>query len=157
MSKTKILLIFSLVFASFRLAAEEDPFAAANDDSFRDVAGELRCPTCTGLSVLESDAGFSVQIKDQVKVQMDEGKSKAEILDFFVERYGPWILREPPKTGFNMVAWAVPFGVLIFGPIVVWFFVWRKRKVVATFGVRSADDILTEMKSELERLKGVQS
>ena len=48
---------------------------------FRDVAGELRCPTCTGLSVLDSDAKFSVQIKDEVREQLEKGVENAVCLD----------------------------------------------------------------------------
>src|SRR5689334_3500058 len=87
-----------------------------NDPYFRDVAKELRCPTCTGLSVLESDASFSVQIKDQVKEQIGLGKNKEQIVSYFVDRYGPWILREPPKQGFNLLAWLVPSLLLCLGP-----------------------------------------
>lgn len=125
-----------------------------NKDFFKDVAGELRCPTCTGLSVLESDAGFSVQIKDQVKEQIGSGKSKEDILEFFVERYGPWILREPPKKGFNIIAWLVPVLLLVMGPVAVWAVVWRRRVNITTFGVRSNEDIIEEMQSALAKLKG---
>lgn len=121
---------------------------------FKDVAGELRCPTCTGLSVLDSEAQFSVQIKDEVKKQLAQGKNKEEILAFFTERYGPWILREPPKEGFNYVAWAVPVALLILGPLGVWFFIWRRPVKVATHGVRAADSILKEMEVELGRMRG---
>ena len=123
-----------------------------NSLEFKDVAGELRCPTCTGLSVLDSDAKFSVQIKDQVKEQMDKGRSKEEILEFFVERYGPWILREPPKEGFNVIAWIIPIAMLFLGPIIIWALVWRNKVTVETFGVRSNEDIVAEMKDALEKM-----
>ncbi len=51
-----------------------------NDPLFRDIAKEFRCPTCTGLSVLESDAGFSVQIKEQVQEQLNLGKNHDQII-----------------------------------------------------------------------------
>lgn len=122
-------------------------------DTFRDVANELRCPTCTGLSVLDSDAAFSTQIRDIVKEQVAAGKSKPEILKYFTERYGPWILRMPPTAGFNALAWALPLGLLLLGPPLVWFFVWRKRKVVSTMGVRGAEDIVAEMNTQLMALR----
>ena len=122
-------------------------------DAFKAIAGELRCPTCTGLSVLESDAAFSIQIRNIVAEQMQAGKDKQEILDFFEERYGPWILRSPPKKGFNLIAWLVPIAALFLGPFFVWFFVWRKRKVIATFGVRSNDAIISEMEEKLATLR----
>ncbi len=120
---------------------------------FRDVAYELRCPTCTGLSVLESSASFSEQIKSQVREQISAGKDKGEILEFFVERYGPWILREPPKEGFNLLAWLLPTAVLVFGPIVIWLLVWKRRREVETYGVRSLESVIDEMNSRLNQMR----
>jgi cytochrome c-type biogenesis protein CcmH/NrfF len=122
-------------------------------DAFRDIAKDLRCPTCTGLSVLESEAKFSVQIKDIVREKMEAGKDRQEILDFFVERYGPWILRSPPKKGFNILAWAFPIAIMLSGPPLIWFFVWRKRKVIQAYGVRSNDSIIEEMHGRITQLK----
>ena len=147
----RIFLCLSL-FLSALAYGQGDIFRMDNDENFKDVAGELRCPTCTGLSVLDSDAKFSVQIKDQVKEQMGQGKSKDEILEFFVERYGPWILREPPKKGINLFAWIIPVAMLFLGPIAIWAFVWRNRMSIDTFGVRSDVEIVDEMKSALEAL-----
>ena len=124
-----------------------------NREFFKDVAGELRCPTCTGLSVLDSDATFSVQIKDQVDEQIKEGKSKDEILSFFVDRYGPWILREPPKSGFNLMAWATPIALLLAGPILIWMFFLRKDESLEAH-VRSSEEILAQMDSDLKALRG---
>ena len=145
-------LAVSLFFLGLAPLQAQQDFAIDNDDSFKDVAGELRCPTCTGLSVLDSDAKFSVQIKDEVKEQMDKGRSKEEILEFFVERYGPWILREPPKEGFNIIAWIIPFAMLIIGPMAIWAMVWRKKLTIDTFGVRSDSEIVEEMKHKLEAM-----
>ncbi len=121
--------------------------------AFRDIAYELRCPTCTGLSVLESDAKFSVQIKDLVLEQVNAGKSKEEILKYFTERYGPWILRSPPKEGVNLLAWIVPIALLTIGPILVWLLVWRRKKVDVNVKVRPSDDIVAEMNQRIEMLR----
>ena len=124
-----------------------------DEHTFRDVAGELRCPTCTGLSVLDSDAKFSVQIKDEVRAQLESGVSKEKILEFFEQRYGPWILRKPPHKGFNAIVWWIPISLLVCGPLLIWFFVWRKRKVISSYGVRDAQSIIEEMKSMVEQTK----
>ncbi|WP_141732115.1 cytochrome c-type biogenesis protein [Oligoflexus tunisiensis] len=124
-----------------------------NDGEFRDIAKELRCPTCTGLSVLDSDASFSVQIKDQVHEQMKLGKSKDDIIKYFVDRYGPWIMREPPKEGFNLLAWALPIGLLIGGPILIWLLVWRRRVQFNAHGVRSTEALIKEMHDRLQLMK----
>lgn len=140
------------IFQSNASAKEED-LSPAKRKEYLEIAGQLRCPTCTGLSVLDSSAGFSEQIKDQVMKQIELGKSHQEILDYFVDRYGPWILREPPKDGFNLLAWALPIALLIFGPFFIWLFVWRRRVTVATHGVRGVDAIVSEMEQELRTLR----
>ena len=144
------LLLLLGVFLPLSASAQD----SKEDDIFRNVAKDLRCPTCTGLSILESDAKFSVQIKDEVKEQLAAGKNKKEILEFFTQRYGPWILREPPKEGFGLFAWAIPIGLLILGPILIWFFVWRHKVQLDTFGVRSNDVIIEEMNQKLSSLRG---
>ena len=147
----RLILLISIFVASISFAENAD--FRDNNDFFKDVAGKLRCPTCKGLSVLDSDASFSVQIKDQVDEQIKEGKSEDEILKFFVERYGPWILREPPKSGFNLMAWATPIALLLAGPLLIWmFFIRRKENLEAH--VRNSNEILDEMEKELNKLRG---
>jgi cytochrome c-type biogenesis protein CcmH len=132
----------------------------------RAVAYELRCPTCTGLSVLESDAPFSLQMRTAVLQQVKEKQSKEEILKFFVERYGLWILREPPREGFHLLAWLLPCALLIAGPGVLVYLRYRtKRPSSAQRSSRSTREpgprpprrreLLEEMQSELaaKRLK----
>lgn len=133
--------------------------AKITPDEFRDVASDLRCPTCTGLSVLDSDAPFSVQIKNEVKQQLAAGKDKSEILSFFTDRYGPWILREPPKQGINLWAWIIPAGMLLLGPVLIWCFVWNRRHGSETidheneFEPRRIEEIVSEMNRKIEDLR----
>jgi cytochrome c-type biogenesis protein CcmH/NrfF len=124
-----------------------------NDPLFREIAKEFRCPTCTGLSVLESDAGFSVQIKEQVQEQLNLGKSHDQIIEYFTQRYGAWILREPPAQGINILAWAIPITLLCAGPILIWLLVWKRHVKTDTHGVRPASAILLEMQESIQRLK----
>lgn len=120
---------------------------------YKSISGDLRCPTCTGLSILQSDAQFSIQMKEAVREQVLTGKSKSEIFDFFTERYGLWILREPPSEGFHLLAWLIPGLFLLTGPVLIWYFVWRRRRTVLTYGVRSSDIILAEMDKKLSDLR----
>lgn len=82
---------------------------------FKKLSNELRCPTCQGLSVKDSEAGFSTSIKGKIRELMKQGKSDEEIMAYFVERYGEWILRAPPVSGFNMVLWVLPGAAIVTG------------------------------------------
>ena len=124
---------------------------------YKDIAYQLRCPTCTGLSVLESDAQFSLQIRDAVREQVLEGKSKQEILDFFTVRYGLWILREPPKEGFHLIAWLIPLAILLLGGALIWMFLWRKRiQPDRAEVITPTHELKQQMQSELAALRGQQ-
>ncbi len=90
------------------------------EDQVRDISHKLRCPTCQAMSVKESEAGLSLNMKNKVREMLEAGSSEEEILEFFVERYGEWILREPPKKGFNLVLWLAPLIlILVIGFIVI--------------------------------------
>ena len=80
----------------------------------REIAGELRCPTCQAVSVNDSEAPFSVQIRDKVRRMVQEGQSAEQIKAYFVSRYGEWILRAPKKQGLGLVLWVLP-GIALAG------------------------------------------
>lgn len=80
----------------------------------RDIADELRCPTCQAVSVNDSEAAFSVQIRDKVRRMVQEGQSPEQIKAYFVSRYGEWILRAPKKQGLGLVLWVLP-GIALVG------------------------------------------
>ena len=86
---------------------------------FKKLSNELRCPTCQGLSVKDSEAGFSTSIKGKIRELMKQGKSDEEIMAYFVERYGEWILRAPPVSGFNLVLWVLPGAAIVTGLLLV--------------------------------------
>jgi len=82
---------------------------------YKKLSNELRCPTCQGLSVKDSEAGFSTSIKGKIRELLKQGKSDEEIKAYFVERYGEWILRAPPVSGLNMVLWVLPGAAIVTG------------------------------------------
>jgi len=121
---------------------------------FHDVSKDLRCPTCTGLSILESDAQFSIQMKTAVREQILAGKSQNEIMQYFTERYGLWILREPQKSVFNSLAWILTISAMIFGPLAICLLIWRRKREVINQGIRSTEEILRELDTLVSKEKG---
>ena len=79
----------------------------------REIADQLRCPTCQGISVNDSEASFSVQIKDKVRRMLEEGQNEEQIKTYFVSRYGEWILRAPKKEGLGLVLWVLPGAMIL--------------------------------------------
>lgn len=83
------------------------------DRQVQKITGELRCPTCQGLSVRDSDAPFSRQMTEKVRSMLKEGQTEEQIKAYFVSRYGEWILRAPKKEGLGLVLWVAPGVALI--------------------------------------------
>lgn len=102
-----LFLLLATVAATWALSEE------ALDGRVREVADGLRCPTCQGISVNDSEAAFSRQIRDKVRRMLQEGQNGEQIRAYFVSRYGEWILRAPKKEGLGLVLWILP-GLLIF-------------------------------------------
>ena len=80
----------------------------------------------TIISVKDSEASFSVQIRQKTDELVEQGYSDQQVRDYFVARYGEWILRSPPKEGFNLLLWSVP-GIGIFFALTLLYFWARKN------------------------------
>lgn len=81
------------------------------------VASRLRCPVCQGESIQDSPAELSTQMKTLVREQLANGKSEQEVLDYFVQKYGQWILLEPKAEGINLLVYWLPVFFLVIGAV----------------------------------------
>ncbi|WP_333660081.1 cytochrome c-type biogenesis protein, partial [Meiothermus cerbereus] len=111
-----------------------------------EIARELRCPVCQGESAAESNAGIAVEMRRIIAEQLAQGKSEAEIRAFFIERYGDWILYEPPARGLTLWVWLSPLlglGLLGFG-------LWRYLVRVGAQAKASVTDVSDEEIARLE-------
>ena len=91
------------------------PADSALDAATRSLASQLRCPVCQGLSLQDSPSELAQQMRDVVRQQLQDGKTPDQIKDYFVARYGQWILMAPPAAGFNWLVYSLPFVVLVVG------------------------------------------
>ena len=73
-----------------------------------EVASQLRCPVCQGLSIQESPSDLSQQMRAIVRDQLKAGRTPEEVKAYFVSKYGEWILLEPKPRGFNLLVYALP-------------------------------------------------
>lgn len=88
--------------------------AAALGLTVRDVAKEVRCPTCnTPLDV--SSAPVAQDMKEYIAARIDQGWDKQRIIDGLVDEFGEGVLATPPKSGFDLVAWIVPALAVLLG------------------------------------------
>lgn len=89
------------------------------------LAQQLRCPVCQGESVADSPSQTAAEIREQIAEMIAAGRSDDEIRQHYVERYGRWILLDPPASGDTVWLWLLPVGVATAGAAVL---VGRRRR-----------------------------
>jgi cytochrome c-type biogenesis protein CcmH len=114
----KVILAILLLMLSAQCAAREAPSAA--DDPVLEkrvvkLTSDLRCLVCQNQSLADSHADLAIDLKNQVRSQMQAGKSDAEIRDYMVARYGDFVLYDPPFKSSTLLLWAGPFVLLLIG------------------------------------------
>ena len=90
------------------------------EDRVREIASELRCVVCQNLSVADSPSDLAKEMRNLVRELVQQGKSPEEIQAYFVSRYGEYVLLSPPKRGFNLLVWGLPFLAIAAGGGVVY-------------------------------------
>ena len=107
--KTAILILAMLVAVALSSAcAASDADVPDIDRRATALNKALMCPVCPGESIDQSQNPLAVQMRAIVRDKLENGESEEEIKAFFVERYGPSVLMQPPSEGFGLAAWIAP-------------------------------------------------
>jgi cytochrome c-type biogenesis protein CcmH len=114
-----LLLIFAFAFNSSA--------TQGIDDQVKELSYLLMCPVCQGQSVAESNSNLAHDMRDIIRKQLEEGKSKEEILAYFVSSYGESILASPPPKGINWLLWLLPGVAIIFGGFGITLYLYKSQ------------------------------
>lgn len=124
--------VFSLVlcFLPLVLYAAESKL----DEDVRAIAAQLRCPVCQNLSVGDSPSELAREMRALIREQLEQGKTPAQVFDYFVARYGEWVLLAPPKRGLNLIIWLLPVVLIPAGLVMAYLGArrWVRRGAVVT-------------------------
>ena len=80
-------------------------------DRAYELEQRLRCPVCKTVSIAESMSDTAVAMRATVEEQVEAGRSDDEIIAWFTDRYGEWVLMDPPADGDTLPLWLIPLGV----------------------------------------------
>ena len=121
-------LLAILICLSLSLAASAGFITVAPEyeERYEKTLSELRCLVCQNQTVAESPAGLADDFRLEVKEMLERGATDEEILTFMSERYGDFVLYNPPVKARTYILWVGPF-VLLIGGIMVAVMLVRKR------------------------------
>ncbi len=105
------------------VAAIATPVGTAGPPRQADLEAEIVCPTCK-TTLDQSNSPIAARMKAYIRVRIAAGDSAAEIKAQLVDQFGPAVLAEPPKRGFDLLAWLLPLGALVVGAFVVAALAW---------------------------------
>ena len=101
------------------LAWAQPPARPLSDETAYQIASELRCVVCQNLSVADSPSEMAAQMRAIVRERLAAGDSPEQVRDYFVARYGEWILLAPRQRGFNLLVWGFPIAAVTLGLVAV--------------------------------------
>lgn len=109
--------------------AFEDPALQAR---YERLTNELRCLTCRNFPIADSNVPLAADLRREVRELIAAGKSDEEILKFMTDRYGDYVLYDPPVAPRTWVLWAAPILLLGGGVVAAVIVIARKSKLPDT-------------------------
>ncbi len=133
------------------------PAVAAGPPRQADLEAEIVCPTCK-TTLDQSSSPIATRMKAFIRARIAAGDSAAQIKSQLVAQFGPAVLAEPPKHGFDLLAWLLPLAALAVGGVVVAALAWtwsrRRDGGAETQGDVLDPDLERRVDEELARFEG---
>lgn len=121
----KVILPMSLLVAALFSFASDKIYSFENSNQqiiFENLLEELRCLVCQNQSLADSASGLATDLRDEVYQMVIQDNSQQTIKTFLVERYGNFVLYDPPLNPSTSILWFAPFILAILAVGLVVFF-----------------------------------
>jgi len=132
MKRLILLLLIAASLPGVAMAKEAQPASAdpALEVRVMNLSRELRCLVCQNETLADSRADLAVDLRNQIREQMKAGKSDKEIVAYLTQRYGKFILYNPPVDPTTYLLWFGPFVLLVTGLFILFRFVKQRRELI---------------------------
>ncbi len=115
-------LLTALALFSFAAGAAIDARqfnSVAQEQQYRELTEQLRCPKCQNNSIADSNAIIAADMRAKVYQLMQQGQTKRQIIDYMVARYGNFVTYAPPLNPLTLILWLGPLLVVVIGGLAV--------------------------------------
>ena len=110
-----LLLAAGLVATLATSLGAQVPARHVDEQGVYEIASQLRCVVCQNLSVADSPSEMAGQMRAVVRERLAAGESPEQVRQYFVDRYGEWILLAPRREGFTLLVWVFPLVAVAVG------------------------------------------
>jgi cytochrome c-type biogenesis protein CcmH len=131
MKRVTYLILLLLCIAPTLIAQVAQPVEDPQyEQRMKALTQQLRCLVCQNETLAESQADLAQDLRREIRDQMKAGKSDQEILAFLTQRYGDFVLYNPPIKATTYLLWFGPFVLLLGGTAVLYRYVKRRRDLI---------------------------
>lgn len=128
-----VILMVVLAFPAWAMDPSEMLSDPALEERARALDHALRCVVCQSESVASSNANWAEDARRTVRELISDGSTDEEVFDFFVARYGEFVLMSPRPSGSNWLLWAIWFAARMQGIALVPEPLWWLLGVIVSF------------------------
>lgn len=120
------------------------------EDRARAISANLRCVVCLNQSIDSSNAGVARDLRLIVRRRLEAGDTDQQVYDFVVERYGDYVLLNPPFKPNTYVLWLLPAVFAVLGATAAGFVLLRAQKASRTLQPALSDKEQAELDALIE-------
>ena len=108
--------LISLIATNICYAVEPEEFLKDQKQELRarDISKNVRCLVCQNQSIDESSAPLAKDLRIIIRNKIKKGQTDEEIYKFLTDRYGDFILLNPPLKASTIILWILPLLLFIF-------------------------------------------
>ena len=125
-----LLLTPFIVLSAASVFIEEKLADPAEEARAREISGEIRCLVCQNQSILDSNADLAKDLRQVVRERISLGDTDEQVRSYLVERYGDWVLLNPPFKMTTLFLWLGPALIFLLGAFAMIAFLRNRNRVV---------------------------
>jgi len=120
----KFFILLLILNCNLSIAFSEELF----DSRIKKISKNIRCIICQGQSIDDSNSDFALDIKNFIKIKLNEGLSEKQIYELLKNKYGEWIVFKPELNYSNYLLWSFPYLIFLIGGVYI--FIKIRRKII---------------------------
>jgi cytochrome c-type biogenesis protein CcmH len=159
MKLLRILILLTLSFSCIAGVEYKKFDTPEQEETYKVLIEELRCLVCQNQTIADSNAALAQDLRRQVYEMLQQGKSRDEIAKFMTDRYGDFVLYNPPFKAKTGLLWIGPVLFLLIGLVILILFTRRKKSIEPIDPNNDEGSKIAENKARIRALlkKGDQS
>ena len=124
-----------------------------------EIFSTVMSPYCSGRLLRDCPSSAAAELKDRIRERVESGESKEDITQSLVSMFGDEIRAAPPFNGFGVLAWIIPFVMLLGGGALLYVWLkcrrkgeleWRAESNQSASGQTISESIRDEIQREIE-------